>query len=195
MPADVAYIGIDPSLTCTGVAALDERGSLIDTFPIQITKDQKKVTESARLFSLRQRLQDYLDGLRYRPLGYAIEGYPFGVRGAGLISRAEWVGVIKYTMFNAGIPGAIMNPMSLKLFASGHGGGDKTGVVAACARYYQVNLLGREDEADALMLACAAFVKMGKGVAALRFSLSPKQLSALDAIKLIPARRDRLLPG
>lgn len=193
MPGEVAYIGIDPSLTCTGVALLDAHGSLITTLPIRMT-DKKKVDDSVRLFALRQQLMVILGNCQTRPIGYAVEGYPFGVRGKGLISRAEWVGIIKATMFEAGIPGVIVNPMTLKMFASGVGAGGKEGVLAACERYYGVDLSKKEDEADALMLACMAFIRMRKVPATLRFDMSPKQLSALDSVKTIPGKRERILP-
>lgn len=101
-------LGIDPSLSSTGLCLIDRMGSIADS-----SSFGSKRTGPARLVQLRDHLADYLE--KYRPSVCAIEGYSFGSKHAREVV-AEWGGTIRVMLWERSIPTLVVPPMTLKKF-------------------------------------------------------------------------------
>ena len=74
-----------------------------------------------RYKSIADWAMEYLDGCNQ----IAIEGYSMGSKGK-VFNIAENTGVLKYKIYNLGIPLEIVPPTTVKKFATGKGNADKT---------------------------------------------------------------------
>lgn len=144
------FMGIDPSLTGTGVCIMDANANICELQTLSAGKEKGL----RRLEILRFQMLKVL--ARYPHIrGVALEGYSFGSTGAGTLSRAEWRGVLQWLLYDRGYAMYHLSPNSLKKFATGRGTGDKSAMVLAAWKNFKVDLSGRDDEADALWLAYA----------------------------------------
>lgn len=140
-------MGIDPSLTATGVAV----GNAVFT----IRSKQRGVQ---RLVDIRGQLRPHLPGVHL----VAIEGYAFGAP-QGMAALGELGGVIRTAIHEAGADYVDIAPATLKMFALGVGRGSKTDVVVAARD--RLGYQGTsDDEADALWLRAIAAHLLGKPV-------------------------------
>lgn len=139
------FIGIDPSLTCTGFAVI-ENGHL-GTMPMKT-----KATGAERLHQFYQFIRTGLDIENVKLV--AIEGYAFGARGH-LAGLGELGGIIRLALYQSGIPFLVVPPSTLKKFATGKGTGEKGMVSKELYKRFGVDVAGN-DEADAAGLALFA---------------------------------------
>ena len=58
-------------------------------------------------------------------MGIALEGYSFGSKGHRLFQIAENTGVLKYKLYQAGIPVEVLPPSQVKKFATKKGNANK----------------------------------------------------------------------
>ena len=132
-------IGIDASLTGTGVAVLD--GSL------RTETIQSKQTGPARLIEIRDRIRELVDGA----VLVAIEGYSFSSHSNTAYQLGELGGVLRVMLAEAGVRWIEVAPAQLKKFAAGRGNAKKEELAVAIYKRW-----GREfwtnDEADAFVL-------------------------------------------
>lgn len=140
-------MGIDPSLTSTGVAV----GNAV--FRIRSRK-----TGVERLVDIREQLRPHLPGVHL----VAIEGYAFGAINS-MAALGELGGVIRTTLHGEGVEYVDIAPATLKMFALGVGRGSKTDVVVAARE--RLGYEGTDDdEADALWLRAIAAHLLGNPV-------------------------------
>lgn len=160
-------IGIDPSLTSTGVAS-----------PLGWTEAIK----TKKLRGL-PRLRSILDELRTYTLGatlVVIEGPSYGH--AGFRQHEELV-ALRWMIYDlldrADTPCVLVPPSSLKLWATGKGNASKEDVAAAMDRRHNGEFLAKKrfDEADALALA-----EMGAGWLN-NWCLSPERQRAMAGVE------------
>lgn len=140
-------MGIDPSLTSTGVAVRNA------VFTIG-----SKLKGPARLAAIRDELDPHLAGVDL----VAIEGYAHGAPHQ-LAALGELGGVIRTALWEHDIEYVDIAPNTLKMYALGIGRGNKTEVVLAAHKrlgYEGAN----DDEADALWLRAIAADLLGEPI-------------------------------
>ncbi len=142
------FIGLDLSLSCSGVAwSVGPYGS-INTDTIR----SEKIFGAARLAELRPQMADMLNNIKLEngKAYAAMEDYAMG--GSGRVTGlAEWGGLVKLMLHEMGIPVLLVAPATLKYLLSGNGHAQKpemqAAVELATARKYDTH-----DEADAAAL-------------------------------------------
>jgi len=132
-------VGIDASLTGTGVAILN--GSL------RTERIESKLTGPARLIEIRDRVREIVAGADL----VAIEEYAFAMANQAH-QMGELGGVLRVMLTEAGVRWIEVAPAQVKKFATGRGNAKKEEMAVAIYKRW-----GREyksnDEADAFVLA------------------------------------------
>jgi Holliday junction resolvasome RuvABC endonuclease subunit len=148
-----SILGIDPSLTSTGLCVIDHHGALIES-----TTLGSKKTGPARLVDLRDALDAYFK--RTMPTVCALEGYSFGSKHARE-AVAEWGGLIRVLLYEWKIPTLIVPPMTLKKFVLPSAGSlQKNRVALESYKRWHVSFQ-TDDECDAHALAQLALMRAG----------------------------------
>lgn len=121
---DHTVIGIDPSLSSTGVATHDGRHLVV--------KDSK-VTGDGRLVLLDYVINhvgvDAMEAAGDTPVLAVVEDLPTNAMGAGLTGKAQ--GVVRSTLLQLGLDFLTVPPSVLKKFATGNGAAKKPDMIAA----------------------------------------------------------------
>ena len=136
-------MGIDPSLTSTGICLIENRmvaGSLVLG---------TSLTGPARLRELRDMLDSQLD--HSRPVGVVVEGYSY----ASSFNRealAEWGGVLRVLLYERNIPLLEVAPATLRKFVLTEAGSGKDKTILASFKKWGVEFK-TNDECDAHALA------------------------------------------
>jgi Holliday junction resolvasome RuvABC endonuclease subunit len=142
-------LGLDPSLTATGIA--DANGRLLTVTPRGRRGPQ-------RLAHIRDRVLEQVT------LGadlVAIEGYSYASKGSSAYQLGELGGVIRLALWEAGVPFAEVPPSCLKKYAAGTGNASKDEVLVACVR--RLDLEPRSNnESDAAWLRAMALDHFGQ---------------------------------
>ena len=139
-------IGLDLSLTSTGVAVYDEDTDCITT---DVIKTCNKHTDTERYYTILHRISNYFISKNV----FFIEGYSFGSfsKSSSMSKLIELGGIIKYDLWLKGVPYIKVPPTTLKKFITGKGNAKKEDIKLAVYKKY-----GREfktsDEADAFSL-------------------------------------------
>jgi crossover junction endodeoxyribonuclease RuvC len=148
-------IGIDPSLTATGVVTI-YKGNL---FAKTVSTDKKGV----------ERLGYFYDQFRmiagsYRPARFAIEGYSFGSKFSRPHALGELGGIIRLAILHSGQAEPLeVAPTTLKKFVTGSGQGEKSVVSKELFKRFGVDL-SSNDEVDAAGIAIYLLAKLHGGV-------------------------------
>lgn len=113
------HVGLDLSLTCTGVVALNDDGELL--LSRGISTKQRGIK---RLIALSDEVETLVRDLR--PTVVLLEGYAYSAVGRQH-AAGELGGVVRYRLhqLNPHLPIASVPPSSLKKFASGKGNAPK----------------------------------------------------------------------
>ena len=159
MAGPVIAVGIDPSLTCTGV-------SLVDT-ATGATTVHSLATTGRKTATLRERhtrivrIARWVEGTVTVPdVGVvAIERLSFGQSAGAHHDRSGLWWMIVDAL--AGHQVIEVSPKSLKKYATGTGNAGKDAVLLAVSRRYPGVAITNNDEADALVLAAMAARAMG----------------------------------
>lgn len=147
-----AVVGLDLSLTATGIAHTDgttgtvrtrtrgmERLGVIAAFALE-------ATEAARLV--------------------CIEGYSFGSRASQAHALGELGGVVRWSLWSSGVTYLDVPPSTLKTYATGKGNAGKVDVIVAARD--RLGYEGTDDnEADALWLRALGLDLLGAPLVAL----------------------------
>lgn len=139
----MSVMGIDPSLTSTGLAVL--HGDEAET---RAVSSKRKGIE---------RIEDLMDWLmeaaeESHPSLVAIEGYAFGARGRAVFDLAEFGGVLRYRLWRSGWPYIDVPPSMVKKFATSRGNAKKDEIMLAVYKRWGMEF-HTSDEADAYVLA------------------------------------------
>lgn len=137
-------LGIDPSLTSTGVCRLNR-----DQYEVSCIKI-KGSDGVARLWALKQRVLQQLQD--FRPDLVVIEGYSFGSKGRGVFQLAEWGGVLRLALYESGFRTLEVPPTSLKKYVTGKGNSPKEQMILGAYKKFGVEFASN-DECDAYCLA------------------------------------------
>lgn len=158
MNSAMRFVGIDPSLTGTGIAVVapDSKGRAKLVYSDRI-EPHEKMRGVQRLMYLRQSVIDRLD--KFDAHSACVEGYSFSSKFSRAHSLGEWGGVLRVTLAqDFRLPTFCLPPQSLKKFATGQGNTKGKGPMAtALYKRLGVSLSLGEDEVDAVWLALALF--------------------------------------
>lgn len=168
---DKMYVGIDPSLTCTGVA-------IIQNGALTTTSLKPKLRGAERLNWFHHWFMSRID--QRETAGLAIEGYAFSATNQ-LPQLGELGGVLRLAFFRLGMSYTVVPPATLKKFATGKGSGEKGMVSKELFKRFSVDV-GSNDEADAAALALFAMARDGHDL-----GLTKPQLETLEKGEHHPA--------
>lgn len=179
-------IGVDPSLTCTGVAAIGRPGAGVhDTWSVRsLGQDAPTYEDRADRLTHLQRgfvdvLDDFCEDWPSGPLLLVIESRDFQTPGkAGhATDRAglSWLFVVAARAYGARI--AAVAPSQLKVYATGRGNADKPEIRPEVEERYGF-YVRNDDEADAVTLAAMGAHAMGAPLV----DVPPSHARALTAV-------------
>lgn len=136
-------VGIDPSLTSTGLAMRDAHGRLKS-----YALGDADLRGVARLVFLRNAVGRHLE--RIKPDLVVYEGYALGFRGKSntIFDLGELGGTLKLLILEMGIDILLVPPNNLKLFTTGKGNADKEQVALAVGSALDVKF-STSDQYDA----------------------------------------------
>jgi len=112
------YIGLDLSLTGTGICVLDEKANIK-----HISTIKTKARGMERLNYIANSIDDVL--VKYPNITVYLEGYSYGSQGK-IFEIGELGGVVKLMLYSQSITPKIIPPTVLKKFVIGKGGGPGT---------------------------------------------------------------------
>ena len=141
-------VGLDPSLTATGVA--------VDSLIPYVISPPRGDRGATRLAYLDKRIRETVYGADL----VVIEGYSYGSKGAAAYQLGELGGVIRLAFHQMDIPVAVVAPPTVKMLATGKGNAKKEAVLAAAIR--RLDYPGSDSNcSDALWLLQAALIHYG----------------------------------
>ena len=145
---DLTIVGIDPSLTATGVAFSERNGRAEVTL-------KTNLRGMARLHYIATEVAAYTEGADL----VAIEGYAYG-RPNQAAHLGELGGVIRLTLWRAGIRYVDVPPACVKKYATGRGNATKPDVRMAVFKRYGHDIAD-DNQCDAFVLMAMALHASG----------------------------------
>lgn len=164
-------VGIDASLTGTGVVALSNFSGLS-----MHTRIESKYTEVKRLIDIEDRLKRILDNLILTDL-VLIEGYSFGSKGKSVYQIGELGGVIRRMLHRKMIRWIEVTPSQVKKFATGKSQAKKELMIMHVYKRWNVEF-STSDEADAYVLA-----KIGQALLGDKEQLTQYQMEVIMELR------------
>ena len=161
-------MGIDPSLTSTGLVVL-ENDCLVSSGTLEV-----KEKGIARLLALQKELEAKL--LEYQPTLVVVEGYAFA-RANQAHQLGELGGMIRLLLTQKQVPWIEVPPTQAKKFAAGKGNAPKDLILMNVYKRWGVEF-GTSDEADAYVLA-----RIGQAILGDLKGLTQEQVKIIKAIK------------
>lgn len=152
-------IGIDPSLTSTGLVILSDDGEMADHRLIRSDPSGGKCADRMkRIETMTREIKTVVEV--YEPVIVCIEHYTLGQNTPGTSDRIEFGGLLRYVLWSCGHCPIEVNQSTLKKWATGKGrfppGSGKTPMIVSITSRYGVQLAS-DDEIDAYALARVAF--------------------------------------
>ena len=146
------FLGIDQSLTSTGVALIGNAGAPLELLCIK----PKALRGVQRLAYIRDGLRDLLKGKEITQA--AREGYSYGSVGTGRVFElGEIGGVLDLMLHDLRIPSIAIPPTSLKLAITGSGAASKDKVRQSVFKRFGWDI-DQDDKCDAYSLAQVAML-------------------------------------
>ena len=178
------FVGLDLSLTGSGVTILNDKGKVIKTALIKSKKTGDKPSDELwRILGIRENIFKVIDTLGLidenggNTVYYAIEGMAFLAKGTSLVQLAalnyfirEWISYDKKDF-------VIVAPTSLKRFATGKGNSEKDHMILEAYKKFGLDNIDN-NVADSLFLASVASMLFGKEKPTNNF-----QKETLDSLK------------
>lgn len=147
-------VGLDLSLTCTGVARITNRE--YEGTTVQVTRVTSKPTRDPSLADRSRRLRRLAADVVTLAAGadlVLVEGPSYASNTGSAHDRAGLWWLIVGRLTGAGLNVVEVPPSSLKTYATGKGNAGKDDVLSAVVRRYPSVTFNGNDEADALVLA------------------------------------------
>jgi len=141
------YLGVDPSLTGCAVAAIDSKGTFIES-----QRFNNKLRGVERLIFIREKVYQFICAYNVQLIG--IEGYARGARNRQE-EAGELGGLLRIIFYERNIPWIDIAPSQLKKFATGKGDTQKDHVLLAIYKKWGIEFQ-TNDEADAFVAAQVA---------------------------------------
>lgn len=146
-----AVLGLDLSISATGVAAPDGSTSTIKT------RDRDG---DRRLTHIRDTIAGLCAGVDLA----VVEDLPTHAHSAGITGMVH--GAVRVALLDAGVPYALVTPATLKKYATGNGSVKKSGMILAAYKRFGVEF-DDEDQCDAAWLRAAGLDQLGEPLAVL----------------------------
>jgi len=142
------YLGIDASLTSPGFCIAKKHPPYLKS-----NNYKSKNTGFERIIEIHDEVNSLLKEW-YPPKKIVMEELPAGSKSPYTIERAELVGVIKYLIYREGFWSnfILVNPSTLKKFATGKGNCDKPAMILQAYKEFGIEFTCN-DECDAFWLA------------------------------------------
>jgi crossover junction endodeoxyribonuclease RuvC len=145
-------VGIDPSLTSTGVIILNDAGE----FVAQKNIKPKKLRGMPRLKFIKEELASFLK--EHKVEKAAIESYAFNIKKSRMkFQLGELGGVVRLLLFEMGIDYLDVAIPTLKKYVTGSGDADKVMIIYSVNNRWGIDFGSNSDLADAYGLAKVAF--------------------------------------
>lgn len=189
-----AYVGLDLSMTATGLVVNYEPGRIstalhrIDSKPIQDTKDSKgkpAASWGARLVRMDAIVVDIAAKIPFGSLVF-LESPSYGSTGSGTFDRSGlWWMAYAHLVQRMGCRVIPVAPSQRMLYATGKGGGKDAGkdaVIAAVVRRYPDLAVTDNNVADAVVLMAMAARAAGHP---LEGSIPAANLKAMDKLEAL----------
>lgn len=155
-------LAIDPGYDRLGVAILDNTSghdTLLFSHCITTLRDSDFAD---RLVVVGKSIQELID--THHPEAVALEDLFFNKNVKTAIGVAEARGVILFIARASGLPIYEFGPSTIKLATTGHGGSDKTAVIAMVKRLVRnVPDTALDDEYDAIAVGVTCLAEHGRG--------------------------------
>lgn len=161
-PAAPRVIGLDLSITATGVALHDGTTTTI-----------LARTGDLRLVDIQDAIVRTVDGQDIDLV--VIEDLPTHAKAAGITGMVH--GAVRTSLLRLGVPYALVTPASLKKYATGRGNAGKPEMAVAAYKRAQAEFED-DNQCDAWWLRAAGLDHLGHPIA----SLPAAQRAALDAV-------------
>ena len=148
-------IGIDPSMTSTGIVVVDKEGFVASTTVVSKNTGNYVLQRMNRIHFLVRKIRDYCEG--FPPEHICIEDYSYSSISSNLTQMAEFGGILRYVLTRVWQVTEIA-PTNLKKHTTGKGmwkGGGKTPMIVALTKRHGVEL-ANDDLYDAFGLALMA---------------------------------------
>ena len=144
-------VGLDLSLTCTGIARITTPGPVVTAISIQSTgrRADTLVDRARRIDTLADKI---MEGIGDADL-VVMEGPSYGSQGGSPVDRHGLWWAVVGALVRSGVPVAVCAPATRAKALAGHGRADKAAVAAAVCRLYPDVELCNSDESDAVALA------------------------------------------
>ena len=142
----IRVIGIDPSLTATGICVTDETKKVILSEEINT-----RAGDQARIPLILGKLSEIYK--KYDVSFVAIEGFAFSAQGRSVFDLGELSGCIKYMLK---VPMVVIPPTVVKKFATGKGNCHKDLILLEVFKRFGENF-DTSNKADAYVLAVIGF--------------------------------------
>jgi crossover junction endodeoxyribonuclease RuvC len=182
-----AVVGLDPSLTSTGVATCRRyRDDEIDTNRVRSAPDKDPVTKKAieTWDSRRERLGTIVEEITaFIPMGslVMIEGPSYNSKSTSHHDRSGLWWALSFTLHEMGCELCVVSPSQRMMYATGKGVADKDLVLAsAVKRYPDIDVTGN-DVADGVILLAMGMRLIGRQID----QLPRTHVRALDKIPLL----------
>lgn len=147
-----AVVGLDLSLTATGIAHPDGTTTTIRT----------RTRGMERLGVIAAGILEAVETADTDPF-VCIEGYSFGSRASQAHALGELGGVVRWSLWSTGVTYLDVPPSTLKTYATGKGNAGKVDVIVAARD--RLGYTGTDDnEADSLWLRCIGLDLLGAPV-------------------------------
>jgi crossover junction endodeoxyribonuclease RuvC len=161
-------LGIDPSLTCTGLALLRENNNelkLLNTTSLKTLPKSKKIKGNIIHHPIQERLYDFNIELKkllydFIPNLIVIEEPVVFHNSKGVINVSYLIGtIIMQSVNTVGTNNLLMlNPSTVKKVITGKGNADKELIKKCVSETYNFDLSGlNNDEVDAIAIAITGF--------------------------------------
>jgi len=149
------YVGIDPSLSATGLVMINERGEIVEQRLIN--------TELENYLCIEQRLLDIMSSIIFlngvMKLSYVyIEDLPYLSKGGAIFERAGLLYLITTFLFQNNIPYKLIKPTTLKKWSTGSGRADKADMMNEALTKYGIEFTD-DNLCDAFFLSQMARLK------------------------------------
>lgn len=152
------FMGIDQSLSCTGVAVL--RAGRLKTFKLKPVIQvpgarpgktrQEALSGTARLAWFREQFHAIIQ--LYKPAVLGLEGYSFNSRDSHAHALGELGGLLRLVAHDCRLPIIVVPPNNVKQFATGKGQGAKDMVSKEAFKRWGIDV-DDNNEADAAIIA------------------------------------------
>jgi Holliday junction resolvasome RuvABC endonuclease subunit len=157
----ITVIGLDLSLTGTGIAYADGSTATVKTRPAE---GDRRLLHIAEAVALAAGTGTTLA---------VIEDLPTHAKSAGITGMVH--GVVRAVLLEHGVPYVLIAPATLKAYATGSGSGDKTGMALAAYKRAGVEFAD-DNQCDAYWLRAAGLDRLGEPL----FDLPAAQRARLD---------------